>query len=79
VVASAVGGLTELIRDGREGFLVPPGSPGELGRAIRTLAGSAALRTEMGRRAFDRAREYGRDRMAAAYASIYREDRREER
>jgi glycosyltransferase involved in cell wall biosynthesis len=47
VVASAVGGLTELIRDGHTGLLVPPGDIGALSSALQRLAGSQELRRSL--------------------------------
>lgn len=44
IVATAVGGVPELIEDRTTGILVPPGDPGALARAIRELAGDEALR-----------------------------------
>jgi glycosyltransferase involved in cell wall biosynthesis len=38
VVASALGGIPELIEDGRDGVLVPPEDPMALAEALRTLA-----------------------------------------
>jgi glycosyltransferase involved in cell wall biosynthesis len=35
VVASGTGGPTEIVRDGREGLLVPPGDAGALASALR--------------------------------------------
>ena len=37
VVSTRVGDLPDLMRDGRDGMLVPPRDPGELGRAITQL------------------------------------------
>lgn len=37
IVATAVGGNEQLIRDGVNGLLVPPGAPAELARALRFL------------------------------------------
>jgi N-acetyl-alpha-D-glucosaminyl L-malate synthase BshA len=42
VVASAVGGLPEVVRDGVTGLLVPPAQPRELARAIAALLGDEA-------------------------------------
>lgn len=43
VVASAVGGLKEIIRDGETGLLVPEKSPDALARAVARLASDPAL------------------------------------
>jgi glycosyltransferase involved in cell wall biosynthesis len=46
VVASASGGIPEIVRDGETGFLSPPGDPAKLAERIRTtLANPAALHT----------------------------------
>ena len=51
VVASAVGGLPEVVRDGVSGLLVPPEQPSELARAIASLLGDEARRSAMARAA----------------------------
>jgi glycosyltransferase involved in cell wall biosynthesis len=48
VVATAAGGIPELVRDGRNGLLVPPGRPEELARAIAQMAGDESLRRSCG-------------------------------
>jgi glycosyltransferase involved in cell wall biosynthesis len=47
VVASAVGGVGELVRDGNTGVLVPPGDAAALQRALETLLADAAGRREL--------------------------------
>src|SRR5256886_4089657 len=37
VVASAVGGILEVVEDGKTGFLVPPARPDDLAAAIRRI------------------------------------------
>jgi glycosyltransferase involved in cell wall biosynthesis len=54
VVASAVGGIPEIIRDGIDGFLVPPGDPVELASRISLLLADAELRKQMGLNARER-------------------------
>jgi glycosyltransferase involved in cell wall biosynthesis len=49
LVSTDVGGLPFLVRDGENGFLVPPRQPSELARAIERLLDSPALRTEFGK------------------------------
>jgi glycogen synthase len=42
-----VGGVPELVRDGENGLLVPPGDVGELVGAIRRMIGEPALRERL--------------------------------
>jgi glycosyltransferase involved in cell wall biosynthesis len=51
VIASAVGGITEMITDGRDGLLLPPQDPGALAGALTRLLGDPALAAEMRRQA----------------------------
>lgn len=48
LVASRTGGIPELLRDGEEGLLVPPGDPAALGAALRRLAADPGLRDRLG-------------------------------
>ena len=58
VIAAEIGGLGELVEDGVTGFLVPPGEPQPLARAIVRLGSDLELAARMGeagrRRALDR-------------------------
>jgi glycosyltransferase involved in cell wall biosynthesis len=47
VVASRVGGISEIVRDGRDGFLVPPDDPAALADRLSTLLCDANLRRTM--------------------------------
>ncbi len=60
VVAFAVGGVPEVVRDGAEGLLVPAGDAGGLGAAIASLLGAPGRRREFG--------EAGRRRVETAFA-----------
>ncbi len=51
IITTNMPGCRDLVRDGREGFLVEPGDIAAASRAIATLAGDASLRQEMGRNA----------------------------
>lgn len=49
VVATSVGGVPELVENGRNGVLVPPGEPGVLGEAIVRCITEPSLREAYGR------------------------------
>ncbi len=49
VVASAVGGLRDLVADGESGCLVPPGDSGTLARALASVLSDPARAEAMGR------------------------------
>jgi glycogen synthase len=48
VVASAVGGILEVVEDGKTGLLVPPGRPDDLADALNRLLGDPAAARAMG-------------------------------
>ena len=58
VVASRVGGLAEIVEDGRTGFLVKPGDAVELAGAVRRLMDSPDMRARMGQAGRCRAVEH---------------------
>jgi D-inositol-3-phosphate glycosyltransferase len=72
VIASEVGGLAHLVRDGKTGLHVPNGDPVALAQAIARLAQDHDLRDKMGRTAHLYAQQYSweciADRMEALYA-----------
>jgi D-inositol-3-phosphate glycosyltransferase len=78
VVASAVGGLTEIVADGQTGILIADRRPEAFAAAIATLLDDDALREQMGEAARVRAATFTWDRavhrMAAIYARVTRPD-----
>ncbi len=48
VVATDVGGLSEIVEQGKTGLLVPPSSPAALAKALRQLVGDAERRRALG-------------------------------
>jgi glycosyltransferase involved in cell wall biosynthesis len=57
VVATRVGGIPELVREGVDGLLVPAGEPGALAAAMLRLLKEPELSERMGRAARERVRE----------------------
>ena len=73
VIASAVGGVPEVVRDGETGALVPPRDPAALGRAITRLAEDPALRQRFGAAGRSRAeREFALAGFQRAHVELYR-------
>jgi len=73
VVATRVGGLPEMVEDGRTGYLVPPSDPSALACRLRTLIRDVDQRHEMGALGLRRVREnFSVERMNAQIADIYR-------
>jgi glycosyltransferase involved in cell wall biosynthesis len=60
VVATRVGGVPDVVRDGEDGFLVEPGATGELADRLARLARDPELRQRMG--------GHGRSRVLPRYA-----------
>ena len=54
VIGSLTGGLIETIRDGVDGFLVPPDDPVSLANKLRLMLSTPALRNSMSRNARER-------------------------
>ena len=73
VVASAVGGLLDLVVDGETGLLVPPRDPPALRRALERLLGDADLRRRLGAAARERIRRrFSWDAVLDATIELYR-------
>ena len=72
VVASDCGGPGELIKDGKNGLLVPPGNESSICSALLKLAADPALRTSLAEKAVLRADDFSVDSVAAATVHCYR-------
>jgi glycosyltransferase involved in cell wall biosynthesis len=70
-IAFAVGGLPEVIEDGKSGLLVPPGDVEGFVRAAAALISDDGLRTMLGEGARARAREFDSKRMIERTAEVY--------
>jgi glycosyltransferase involved in cell wall biosynthesis len=74
VLATRVGGVPELVADGDNGLLVPPGDEDAFSSALVSLARDPALARRLGEMGRTRFRErFTLDRMAAAYDALFDE------
>lgn len=74
VVATRVGGISEVVVDGETGLLVPPEVPSALAEAIRRLLADRDLAARMGEAGRRRAQElFSAGRMAEQTAALYTE------
>ncbi|MBC8115169.1 MAG: GT4 family glycosyltransferase PelF, partial [Candidatus Saccharimonas sp.] len=74
VVATAVGGNSEIVADGVTGQLVPPADPESLARAIVTMCRNETRWTALGQAGRDRVSEHFEvRRMVSEYEHLYRE------
>lgn len=74
VVATAVGGMPELVEDAVTGRLVPPRDPAALAAALRQVLSNDALRTTFAEGARESLRRrFSTERMLARLAAEYRE------
>lgn len=78
VVASAVGGLAELVVDGTTGIHVPPGDVPKLREALELIVADAPLRARLGAAGRERAQRYSADAVIGAWEQVFSEvtDRR---
>jgi glycosyltransferase involved in cell wall biosynthesis len=72
VIASRIGGLSDVIIDGENGFLVPPGDAVALKQAMERLLDDAELRARMGQGALRRAQDFRASAVVPRIESIYR-------
>jgi len=63
VIATATGGVGEVVQDGENGLLVPLGDSRALGDAIRRYFGDEALRRRLGERAAPSVEQYSQERI----------------
>ena len=70
-IAFAVGGLPEVIEDGKSGLLIPPGDVQAFMRGAAELITDDALRAKLGDGARLRAKEFSVERMIERTAEVY--------
>jgi glycosyltransferase involved in cell wall biosynthesis len=73
VVASSIGGLPDIVADGRTGFLVAPGDWSALQRALQRLLDDPALREHMGAAAKMRVVSFQAKTVVPRIEQVYRE------
>jgi glycosyltransferase involved in cell wall biosynthesis len=71
VVASRTGGLTEVVAEGRTGWLTPPGSAPALAEALELAAAAAARLESFGSAGRERARKFSADIMITRTEALY--------
>jgi len=73
VIASDVGGLGYLVRDGETGFTIPDQEPETLCEKISWLLNDKALHTTMSQRAVEYAQDYAWEKIAKQIVGVYEE------
>jgi D-inositol-3-phosphate glycosyltransferase len=73
VVATRVGGLASIVRDGETGLLVPWRDPALFAERLRALLSDAALRARLAAAARDSVLRYGWERIADEHLALYDE------
>ncbi len=78
VIVSEVGGMSEVVTHGTDGWKVPPGDSAALSAAILYLLENSAVRLRLGANARSKAADaYSWDKLAAKTAAVYRDVRRQ--
>lgn len=73
-IASAVGGIPELIRNNENGMIINPGDKNQLSKAILLLAGDKELRQKIGIAAYDTIKQsYALDQYLSQLSHLYME------
>jgi nucleoside-diphosphate-sugar epimerase len=72
IVASRTGGIPDVIEDGVNGILVPPGEPEELAHAINRLLADRDLARRLSEGAQERAKDYDWEVLAERVLRVYR-------
>jgi N-acetyl-alpha-D-glucosaminyl L-malate synthase BshA len=73
VIASAAGGIPEVVDDGKTGFLAPPGDVATMSERALRLLGNSAEHERIKRAAAARALDFSADRVVPRYEALYEE------
>lgn len=71
VIATAVGGIPEVVKDGVNGILVPPKSTEHIAKALERLLSDSELRRKLGEAAAESVKDYTWSKIAEKYERIY--------
>lgn len=72
IVASRIGGIPDIVNDGENGLLVPPGNPDALAEAIVYLLKNENVRENMANDGRKKVRNYSWDKIAEQTEKIYK-------
>jgi glycosyltransferase involved in cell wall biosynthesis len=72
VIATRMGGLTDIVVDGQTGLLVPPHDPAALEQAMRMLLENPELRQQMGRAGKIRLKQFSASQVVPRIEATYR-------
>jgi glycosyltransferase involved in cell wall biosynthesis len=73
VIASRIGGLTDIVDDGVNGYLITPGDPIQLKQSIELLLMNEELRTKMGQAAKNKSKDYLASHVVPLIEEVYKE------
>lgn len=71
VIATTVGGIPEIVKDGVNGILIPPRSPEHVAKALERLLTNSVLRRKLGKAAAESVKDYTWSKTAEKYEKIY--------
>jgi glycosyltransferase involved in cell wall biosynthesis len=72
VIASRIGGIPELVRDGYNGFLFEPGSVVELSRILKKISEDPSILKGLERNAYESSQKYSIEDHVKRLEEIYR-------
>ena len=73
VIASAVGGMPELVEEGKTGFLAPPGDVTTMAARAVLVLQDAAEHARLKQQAANRALDFSADKIVPRYEALYEE------
>ncbi len=71
LIGSRIGGIPELVREGRTGLLFPPGDAAALAATMAGLVSGAITLPALAQDSWEQAQHHSVDRMVADYAAHY--------